>query len=169
LQKITRLRRTISREKPNPRHPEPHVKTIQPSPKILDEANCPALQNPTVAHCAEVWERVYKSIYAKTKNEFIAEAEAGKAYRQSMPPLCGYQNICDFIACAGYGMLLGAIENPDGTKLLYAAQVALSTIAPTAKTQTRLAPETAPSTQPKPAVGPTPPPSFPVSTTKEGS
>ena len=51
----------------------------------------------------------------------------GKAFRLAMPPLSGYRNICDFIACAGYGMLMGAIKDESGTKLLYAAQAALAT------------------------------------------
>ena len=135
------------------------LKAIQPSPKILDEASCPALQNPTIAHCAEVWERVYKLVFAKTKNEYIAEIEAGKAFRQSMPPLFGYQNICDFIACAGYGMLIGAIKDESGTKLLYAAQVALTTIPQTSKTQTRPTAAADPNSQPKSTEIPSPSPS----------
>ena len=59
------------------------------------------------------------------------------AYRLAMPPLSGYQNICDFIACAGYGMLLGAIKESNGAKLLYAAQVALATVPRESKTRTR--------------------------------
>jgi hypothetical protein len=51
-----------------------------------------------------------------------------------MPPLSGYRNICDFIACAAYGMLLGAIKDENGTKLLYAAQVALATLPRESKT-----------------------------------
>jgi len=57
-----------------------------------------------------------------------------------MPPLSGYRNICDFIVCAGYGMLLGAIKEENGTKLLYSAQVALATVPRQSKTQTRTEP-----------------------------
>ena len=70
-----------------------------------------------------------------------------------MPPLSGYQNICDFIACAGYGILLGAIKDENGTKLLYAAQVALATVPRESKTQTR--------TEPRASSQPTPPPLLP--------
>jgi hypothetical protein len=43
-----------------------------------------------------------------------------------MPPLLGAENIREFIACVAHGMLIGAIENKDATRLLYAAQVAFS-------------------------------------------
>jgi hypothetical protein len=69
-----------------------------------------------------------------------AERCAGKAFRLAMPPLSGYRNICDFIACAGYGMLMGAIKSESGTKLLYAAQVALAPVPRESKTQTRTEP-----------------------------
>jgi len=69
-----------------------------------------------------------------------AERCAGKAFRLAMPPLSGYRNICDFIACAGYGMIMGAIKNESGTKLLYSARVALATEPRESKTQTRTSP-----------------------------
>ena len=45
-----------------------------------------------------------------------------------MPTLDGFENIRDFIACTAQAMLLGAITESKGTKLLYAAQVALGTV-----------------------------------------
>jgi hypothetical protein len=55
---------------------------------------------------------------------------ADHAYSKAMPPLVGYENICNFIACVGYGMLTGHFVDSQATKLLYAAQVALSTVPP---------------------------------------
>ena len=81
-----------------------------------------------------------------------------------MPPLIGYQNICDFIACTGYGMLIGAIKDDSGSKLLYAAQVALATVPAQAKTQRRPGPELAIQSTSAPACIPLetpPPPQFP--------
>jgi hypothetical protein len=97
----------------------------------------PALKNHAVALCAGAWEKIHAATREKTKNLYTAERCASIAYRLAMPPLSGYQNICDFIACTGYGILLGAIKPENGTKLLYAAQVALATIPQQAKTQTR--------------------------------
>jgi hypothetical protein len=107
-------------------------------PFVLEDADCPALRNHAVARCAAVWDKAYRAILAKSKNEYAAERDAGKAFRQAMPPLCGYENICDFIACAGYGMLVGAIKEENGNKFLYAAQVALGAFAKS-KNQTRSA------------------------------
>jgi len=116
------------------------IKAIQPiQSATLDEANSPALRNHAVAQCAAAWQRVYQAVLAKSKSDYAAEREAGKAFRHAMPLLCGYENICDFIACAGYGVLIGAIQEAAGSKLLYAAQVALSTINQKSKSQTRSA------------------------------
>ena len=87
----------------------------------------PSLKNPAVALCTEVWQKIHAATLERTRCVHTAERCAGKAFRLAMPPLSGYQNICDFIACAGYGMLLGAIKEENGTKLLYAAQVAHTT------------------------------------------
>jgi hypothetical protein len=43
-----------------------------------------------------------------------------------MPPLSTRASCRDFIACVAQGILLGAISEKDGGKLLYAAQVALA-------------------------------------------
>jgi hypothetical protein len=104
----------------------------------------PSLTNPAVALCVEVWQKIHRATWEQTSNPYTAERCAGKAYRLAMPPLTGYQNICDFIACAGYGILLGAIKPTAGTKLLYAAQVALGAIPRRSKTLTRSVPRVRP-------------------------
>ena len=43
-----------------------------------------------------------------------------------MPPLSTRDCCRDFIACVAQGILLGAVSEKDGGKLLYAAQVALA-------------------------------------------
>jgi hypothetical protein len=107
-----------------------------PTPLVLDAADCPALRNHAVARCAGVWDKAYRTAMTKSRTEYLAEIAAAKAFRQAMPLLCGYDNICDFIACAGYGMLVGAIKEENGNKFLYAAQVALGALAK-AKPETR--------------------------------
>jgi hypothetical protein len=97
---------------------------------ILSETNesSPASANPAVARCMNAWTRTYKEEKAKHKSNFEASQQAEKAYRNAMPSLSGYENIRDFIACVANAMLIGAIMSDQGTKLLYAAQVALSTL-----------------------------------------
>ena len=110
---------------------------IPTTPIPLAESNSAALENPAVARCAEVWETTYQSVFAKTKSRVDAKSAADLAFYRAMPPLAGYQNICDFIACIAYAMLSKIIWDDSASKLLYAAQVALSTIPQQSKIQTR--------------------------------
>ncbi|MGD0890179.1 MAG: hypothetical protein ABR923_01505 [Terracidiphilus sp.] len=96
--------------------------------EVRPEQLFPALMNPAVAHCCSVQEQVFQSELKKKRSECSAMIKAGDAYCRAMPPLSGYLNICDFIACVSYGMLTNTILNDSATKLLYAAQVALSTV-----------------------------------------
>jgi hypothetical protein len=112
------------------------TKSIQPlTPRSFATGPSPALKNPAVAHCCDAFERVYKAVWAKKKSDYFALRDAGKAYREAMPPLSGYQSICDFIACTAHGILIEAVSGTSATKLLYAAQVALSTIPQQSKNQ----------------------------------
>jgi hypothetical protein len=99
----------------------------------------PALKNPAVAHCCDVWERVHAGSLKKKRSGASALNDASNAYCRAIPPLIGYENICDFIACVGFGMLTNMMLEASGTRLLYAAQVALSTVAPQSRMQTRSA------------------------------
>jgi hypothetical protein len=94
---------------------------------MTEESN-PIPENLAIARCYSEWQRVYKAEKAKGQHRVLAANSAGEAYRKVMPPLSGQENIRDFVACVAHGMLIGAVEGKDGTKLLYAAQVALSTI-----------------------------------------
>jgi hypothetical protein len=90
----------------------------------MTEESSPMPSNPAVDQCYGVWQRVYKAEIAKGVYHIIAGQTAGKAYRRALPPLSGQENIRDFIACVAYGMLIEAIDEKTGPKLLYAAQVA---------------------------------------------
>jgi hypothetical protein len=86
---------------------QPYQTSIAEHP---ESALYPSLQNPAIALCTEIWQKVHAGTMKTTQNVYTADRCASKAFRLAMPPLSGYQNICDFIACAGYGMLLGAIK-----------------------------------------------------------
>lgn len=85
-------------------------------------------ENPAIIRCYSEWQRVYKAEKAKGENWFNALKSAGQAYRKAMPPLTGQENIRNFVACVAHGMMIDAIEGKDGTRLLYAAQVALFSV-----------------------------------------
>jgi hypothetical protein len=78
--------------------------------------------------CSKAYARADKAARSRGESEFRAEKAAGMAFRKAMPQLSGQENIRNYIACVAYGMLIKAIEGPEGARLLYAAQVANSTI-----------------------------------------
>jgi hypothetical protein len=89
----------------------------------------PAFANRAVAACCKAWKRVYSEAFAVDQCDWKAARAAGEAYRAAMPPLSSRDNCVDFIACVTHGMLIGAIHENNGTKLLYAAQVAVTAAA----------------------------------------
>ena len=79
--------------------------------------------------CCAAWKRAYDA-YMEGKDGsditmFFAADDAGPAFCKAMPPLVGYENIRDFIACAAHGILINAIPEKRANQLLYAAQIAL--------------------------------------------
>jgi hypothetical protein len=88
-----------------------------------------ALQNPAVARCCEAWQRAFQDAMSRKNNESDARGWADKAFRNAMPALSGEEGIRDFVACAAHGLLIGTIKEERATKLLYAAQVATTTLA----------------------------------------
>ena len=91
-------------------------------------SKAPAHSNPVVARCCSAWDQAYQHSRAQGKGEIFAGIDAAKAYRQNLPALDNSDVIRDFIACVTQGMLLGAIPGQDGARLLYAAQVANTTL-----------------------------------------
>lgn len=84
--------------------------------------------NPAVARCTDAWTQTYQNEFARTRSEALAQHAARRAFSSAMPPLIGRDNVRDFIACCAQGVLLGALDPQKSAKLLYAAQVALSSI-----------------------------------------
>jgi hypothetical protein len=105
------------------------TESIQTIPAPI-EANepCDATTNPAVARCMSAWKHANQRELAKGKSEGTAAHYADQAYRRALPPLSGQENIRDFIACVAYGLLIDAINDTTDPKLLYAAQVAYSTV-----------------------------------------
>jgi len=86
----------------------------------------PSFANHAVAHCCKAWKKAFQESLEAGGLEPRAESRGGEAYRAAMPPLSTRDSCRDFIACVAQGMLIGAISEKDGGKLLYAAQVALA-------------------------------------------
>ena len=104
-----------------------------------------------VARCVKAHNKARSEAYARTENRFTAKDAGASAYRNAMPPLVGAENIRDFIACVAQGLLIGAIENKDASKLLYAAQVAFSTLNRSAEIRPKLKPGPKPAAEVSPS------------------
>src|ERR1035437_2917276 len=98
-----------------------------PTPIVAEEPIA-VPENPAIARCMNGWACAYKVEKAETNDHYDAVRKGNLGYRKAMPRLSGYENIREFSACVAHGMLIGAIDADDGTRLLYAAQVALSTV-----------------------------------------
>ena len=100
-----------------------------PSPIATNQEDgpAPARENLCVARCCNAWERAYQATAADGKSDYFCRIDASVAYRNSMPSLSGFDSARDFVACVAHGLLIGAIPAEQASKLLYAAQVALST------------------------------------------
>ena len=114
----------------------PKLSTKSTSELSLVEAIPPLALDPTppkgriaIKRCCAAWKRAYVA-YMKGKDgssttRIFAAHDAGPAFCKDMPPLLGYENIRDFIACAAHGILINAIPEKRANQLLYAAQIAL--------------------------------------------
>ncbi|MGC2612443.1 MAG: hypothetical protein WA354_00325 [Terracidiphilus sp.] len=85
-----------------------------------------------IAICTEAWTLEHQKVMKSNRGRFEADAAAAIAYRRSLPTLAGYDNIGSFVACVAHGIAIGAIEGVCASRLLYAAQVAKSTLRPPA-------------------------------------
>ncbi|MGO9797396.1 MAG: hypothetical protein ACLPLZ_14970 [Terracidiphilus sp.] len=92
------------------------------------DKSSPSFANPAVAHSCKTWKKTFRDALGAGESEVRAAIEAAEAYRAAMPALSSRESCRDFIACVAQGILLGAISEKDGGKLLYAAQVALAAV-----------------------------------------
>ncbi len=100
--------------------------TINPSP-VLKRSNA----GKAIKRCRAAWQHAFDAstaAAAKIGAVSWAEQDAAKAYRNAMPVLSGYESIRDYIACVAHGILIGAIPADRSGQLLYAAQVAISSL-----------------------------------------
>jgi hypothetical protein len=131
MQNITPLQRTIN-QKSNPG--DRMFKALHALPtRIPTGDDCPALKNLAVARCAQAWDKTYRLARAAGRTEYGAGEQAGLAFRQAMPLLSGRHDIGDFLACVTFGMLIEAISEAYGSRLIYLVRIALTTMPKQAK------------------------------------
>jgi len=100
-----------------------------------DESDCEVpdrlTENDAVARCVRAWRITMKNECAELdedEEEHEAREAANAAYLHALPPLSGYRNICDFIACVSNGSMVGAIRQKDAEHLLASAKIALGAL-----------------------------------------
>jgi hypothetical protein len=84
--------------------------------------------NAAVRRCIRAWNRAHRKALNEYETDSDAKTMADQAYLNAMPPLAGYENIRDFIACVTYASVTDGIRHRDAEHLLDAAKVALATL-----------------------------------------
>ena len=79
--------------------------------------------------CLEAWNRGHdEQAEDENSTEYDCGQAGNRAYLKATPPLSGYQNICDFIACINYGSMTDIVRHRDAKIYLENARVALSAL-----------------------------------------
>jgi hypothetical protein len=105
--------------------PEPASRVIA---RVARYAGVFPIPNIPVSLCEKSFADATGLALQEGKSEAIVRQTGKLAYCFAMPKLSGAGNIRDFVACVTYGMLMGIIPGSEGTRLLYAAQVAHTTL-----------------------------------------
>jgi hypothetical protein len=85
-------------------------------------------ENEAVAQCVRAWRITIANERDEDADEFEAEKTANDAFLAAMPPLRGYENICDFIACVTQAYMLEVVRQKEAEHLLVAAKIALGAL-----------------------------------------
>jgi hypothetical protein len=99
--------------------------------------------NESLDRCIKAWNRTYELACIDPKNDSLtpsdeddnifAREQGSLAFRDAMPPLAGYDNIRDFIACTTYAMLYRIFHKDECQQLLAAAKIAMALLRTQAK------------------------------------
>jgi hypothetical protein len=79
-------------------------------------------------HCKAEWQNAYDLAQSKGLAPAKALRMASVAYKLAMPKMDNLPAIRAAIACVAQGITLEVFDGRDGSQLLYAAQVAMSTL-----------------------------------------
>lgn len=111
--------------------------TVDPSAPQIS-----APQGSAVDRCAEAWKRAHdlaslvpkKQRHEEEYDRFV-NGESARAFRDAMPPLIGFENIQEYIACVAYAELHEIFTYPERQRLFECARFALSVIRPEPKSR----------------------------------
>ncbi len=90
-----------------------------------------ARDNPAVQRCRKAWEDAYDEkmlTLGENADDDAAQNAGNRAYLCTLPPLSGYENIRDFIACVMHALVLNVVDPEAVEDYLAGAKVALSAL-----------------------------------------
>jgi hypothetical protein len=84
------------------------------------------------------WNYAYKkeaANLAEGESDYPAEKVANHAYLRETPPLVGYENICEFIACVNFASMTKIVTHKEAAHKLANAKIALAALSLQSKPQ----------------------------------
>jgi hypothetical protein len=105
----------------------------------MNKQQC-ASEIPAVQRCLRARQDAYDkkmNNLAKGETDFEARCAGREAYLCALPPLSGYENIRDYIACVMHALVIHAADPDDVENYLKGAKVALSVLRQKPKRQRR--------------------------------
>jgi len=96
--------------------------------RLAEESGMFPVPNLAVEICVKAYLTSKKDLLDQGIKKADVEELAQLSYASHLPMLANADCIRDFIACVVHGMAVGAIPSPQGTRLLYGAQVAHSAL-----------------------------------------
>ena len=92
--------------------------------------------NKALERCVKAWQRTFDLASIDPDDDslappdddstYFASKQASLSFRDAMPPLAGYENIRDFIACTTYAMLKRILDKGECQQLFGAAKIAMA-------------------------------------------
>jgi len=91
-----------------------------------EEPNDRASEHPAVLRCIHAWNHAHDKAMAEGEDSHDAWLKGRTAYLRSMPPLAGFENVRDYIACVSFAQVAEVIFSFQAESLLATAKVALA-------------------------------------------
>jgi hypothetical protein len=99
------------------------------SASIGKKPRTPNDENESIVRCMDAWNYAYKKKAADLdddESDYPAEKAGNEAYLRATPPLVGYENICQFIACINFAVMTDIITYSDAKHYRANAKLALT-------------------------------------------
>jgi hypothetical protein len=87
------------------------------------------VENATIIRCMKAWNYAYRKEAENLdddESDYPAQKAANEAYLRATPPLNGYENICDFIACINFASMTDIVTHSEAEHYLANARTALA-------------------------------------------